>query len=515
MPTLTTLLSTLPAGILLMLGGLPSQTANRHTRRLRSVVVSVAAIQFLCAVAALLLRLPALLQGVSPLTADLAGVGIYLDGFSAVMLSMVAFVGLVVTRFSVRYLDGDPNQGRFFRWMGFTIGSVSLFVISGHLVLLAVAWMLASFGLHQLLVHYGDRRGAQTAAWTKFAVSRLGDGFLVLAIALIYRVSGTLQLSELFTSDLGTSWGLTAACWLFIFAAAVKSAQFPLHAWLPKTLEAPTPVSALMHAGIVNAGGYLVIRLNPILVQTPSALGFLAIAGSVTVGYAGLVMLTQSSIKRSLVYSTIAQMGFMMLQCGIGAFSAAMLHIIAHSLYKAHAFLNSGSVLSEADGRREPAANSLRPLHAGDFVGGFILAGFVVWVSAAAFGIHWANKPGGLVLSFILTLALTGWAWDVFRLNSVRATATGLATMASVGILYMLGYFAVDHLVAAGAAELPPGRLQIIAATDIAVMFLALFAIQRLLGSDKGRELLKPLYIHAVNGFYIEAITQRLLPSRR
>src|SRR5690606_5255778 len=134
--------------------------------------------------------------------------------------------------------------------------------------------------------------------------------------------------------------------WLIICGALLKSAQFPFHTWLPDTMGTPTPVSTLMHAGIINAGGYLVIRLSPLLVENTTAMLFLATIGAVTLASASLVMLTQTSVKRMLAYSTIAQMGFMLLQCGLGAYALAVLHLIAHSLYKAHAFLSSGSTVA-------------------------------------------------------------------------------------------------------------------------------------------------------------------------
>ena len=287
-------------------------------------------------------------------------IGMYFDGATGLMLMLVSFVGLVVCRFSIRYLDGEAMQGRYFRWIGFTVGAVSLMVVAGNLLLFFVAWVATSFGLHQLLLHYGHRVAAHRAAWTKFAISRLGDAFLIGALVLTFNMFGTFELSELFSqvndvvSTSQITGGHAAIGWLLVLGALTKSAQFPFHTWLPDTMETPTPVSALMHAGIVNAGGYLIIRMSPLVALAPSALMTLAVVGAFTACFAGVVMMTQPSIKRALAYSTIAQMGFMMLQCGLGAFAAAMLHILAHSLYKAHAFLSSGSVIAQSDGNGRP-----------------------------------------------------------------------------------------------------------------------------------------------------------------
>ena len=255
----------------------------------------------------------------------------------------------------------NQTQGQYFAWTGFTIGAVSLMVISGNLLMFVVCWVMTSLGLHQLLLHYGHRPAAQRAAWTKFTISRIGDAALLAAIVVIYSEFKTLHFAELFAAVGSSPDAATAATsvagFLLIVGAITKSAQFPFHTWLPQTMETPTPVSALMHAGIVNAGGYLIIRTSPMVSLTPWALSLLAVIGGVTACFAAVVMLTQTSVKKSLAYSTIAQMGFMMLQCGLGAFSAAMLHIVAHSLYKAYAFLSSGNVIEE---QRHAGRESLR-----------------------------------------------------------------------------------------------------------------------------------------------------------
>lgn len=510
-----------PAMTLLLSGILSSRVSKWRIQTIRRTITWVTGLQCGSAVAALLSSLPSLLRGDSPVVFELVPpiASLYVDGFSLLMLNLVSFVGFVVCRFSVRYLDGDPNQGSFFRWLAFTISGVSLFVVSGNLLMLFAAWMLASFGLHHLLVHYSNRPAASRAAWTKFGVSRIGDLLLISAIALIYREFGTFELAKVFAAQQvdaqSGSWSLTAIAWLIMFAAVAKSAQFPFHAWLPNTLEAPTPVSALMHAGIVNAGGYLVIRLSPLLAEVPAALGVLAIIGSVTVGYAGIVMMTQPSIKRALAYSTIAQMGFMMLQCGIGAFSVAMLHILAHSVYKAYAFLNSGSVLTEAEGQRVPQAEGSQPMRGADYAGGFVLAATSVLLSSLLFQIDLLEKSGGLAIGFVLTLAITAWLWDVFRLDSIRATAVGLATAAALAMLYMTGYFVVSQLVAGNVPQIQAGLIQTVATADVFIVFSALFGLKWLLATKRGREILAPLYVHAANGFYIEAFTRRALPFGR
>ena len=395
-----------------------------------------------------------------------------------------------------------------------TIGAVSLLVLSGNLLMFFLAWVMTSFGLHQLLLHYPERTAARRAAWTKFTISRIGDCFLLAAIVMIYREFGTFQFDELFAAAGTTSGdGAAAIAWCLVLGAVTKSAQFPLHTWLPETMETPTPVSALMHAGIVNAGGYLVIRMSPLIVDTAAALTALAIIGTVTVCFAGIVMLTQTSVKRSLAYSTIAQMGFMMLQCGLGAFSAAMLHIIAHSLYKAHAFLASGSVLTEAS-----RSNSSESFDDGYVRWPSLLAAVVCAVASIAtaasiFGVDFAAKSGGVALVFILALALTAWLWDVTKLRSSWAVVSGVAVVPVLALLYVAGFVCVNAVVAGNLPAVSNPWFAAVAFPSVVFAFGALFFAQWLLASERGREWLAPMYVHASNGFYVDVVLRRIFGS--
>jgi NAD(P)H-quinone oxidoreductase subunit 5 len=344
--------------------------------------------------------------------------GVYVDAVSGVMLVLISFIGLIIARYASRYLQGDANQGEFFRWMALTLGATLMLVMACNLVMLTAAWMLISFGLHQLLTYYPERTWGVWAARKKFLISRLGDALLFAALVLTYRCFGTTEYTDIFAAahaiHEGKASGSITADFigiLFVLGAMTKSAQFPFHSWLPDTMETPTPVSALMHAGVINAGGFLVIRLSPLVSLSPSALDLLAILGATTALLGSLVMLTQTSIKRSLAYSTIAQMGFMMLQCGLGAFSAALLHIVAHSAYKAHAFLSCGSVLDAAARTKAPplpSASGSRKLLA--FVAAFALSVCIVALAIQILGSGISAKPGGVLLGFISSC---GKAWPL------------------------------------------------------------------------------------------------------
>ncbi|MFK8111906.1 MAG: proton-conducting transporter membrane subunit [Rubripirellula sp.] len=515
----------MPILCLIALVCVPSRWANGHQGTLRRAVTVAVGLLFLQALAFAVMyavsgggaRAISLLQW--PGESSIA-FGIYYDGATSLMLTLVSFVGFVVSRFSVRYLDGEATQGRYFKWLSFAIGVVSLMVVAGNLLLFFVAWVMTSFGLHHLLLHYRHRPAAHRAAWTKFAISRLGDAFLISAIVLTYKTFGTLDLSELFAQAelLAVTSGATARhaaiAWLLMLGAVTKSAQFPFHTWLPDSMETPTPVSALMHAGIVNAGGYLVIRMSPLVGLGPNALVALAVIGAVTACYAGVVMMTQSSVKRSLAYSTIAQMGFMMLQCGLGAFSAAMLHLLAHSLYKAHAFLGSGNVVTQSlstGGAKSPAPS--RRTNVACMVAAAVATGLAYFSAILTLGIDVSSKPGGTVLAFILCIALTAWGWRLFTLSSRRVAVVGLIGIAGLCLFYLGSYLAIDQLLSDTIPVVHlPATTQFVT-FGIALAFSVMFVLHVVVLKPTRPAWMDSVRVHAANGFYIDAVYHRVFGS--
>ena len=446
--------------------------------------------------------------------------GVHVDTVAVVMMVLVSFIGLIITRFSMRYLRGDPGQGRFFRWLSFTLGSTLLLVMSCNLVMFTAAWMLTSFGLHQLLTHYPERTWAMWAARKKFLISRLGDAALIAALILTYRSFGTTEYTAIFAAadeiHQGTAtggWATSVIGILFALGAVTKSAQVPFHSWLPDTMETPTPVSALMHAGVINAGGFLIIRLSPLVSLSPIALDLLAFIGAVTALLGSVVMLTQTSIKRSLAYSTIAQMGFMMLQCGLGAFSAALLHIVAHSAYKAHSFLCSGSVLDAAARVRLPATSPASAGRNAVALAGAVAIGTAIVIGTfQLMGMDIVTKPGGAVLGLILTLALIQFLWSGLASHPWRVSLRSVAGAALVTATYSVAYLAVDRLVASATSHSTnvPSKLNLLGLGLVALGFVAVFMLQAIVsGPFARRRWVKALYVQAMNGFYID------VPARR
>jgi len=529
------LLLVLPAAMMLAMACLPSGFARKRVVFYRRAVTFVAGLQsaiaLVLAAAFVTGGLPAFHQVLATATGDRAiALTVHYDGVSALMFALVAFVGWVICRYSMRYLDGESTQGRYFRWTSFTIGSVCLMVVSGNLIMFMIAWVMTSSGLHRLLLHYADRPAARRAAWNKFTISRLGDAALLAAIILIYREIHTFDFADLFAAVGAMTEvpvGLSVSGFLLVIGAMTKSAQFPLHTWLPLTMETPTPVSALMHAGIVNAGGFLIIRMSPLVVLTPAAMTLLALVGGITACFAAMIMLTQTSVKKSLAYSTIAQMGFMMLQCGLGAFSAAMLHIVAHSLYKAHAFLSSGSVINERAamnlGQPAPATTGGEPVSRRPAIGaGIIFMGTLLVVllggglgvlGFTAFGSEWSIRPGGLLLGGVLVLALGHWIGQVALRGDGALVRRAVLVSAALCVVYSASYLAVDAIV---AASLPVATAPAWAWVTVGIVWLGfgvLLVIHSSLRSPSNSPLLNRWHIHASNGFYIESTMRRLFGS--
>jgi NAD(P)H-quinone oxidoreductase subunit 5 len=500
LPLLLVAIPVLPllAGLLARMGGAPARTA-------RWVAAAAGVSALLAAVAAL-----ALITG-GPLTVRWTPWGadpdwtlsLRLDAISAVMAVLVSFLGWVVLRFSRNYLAGDAGQSRFFSWMSLTLASVLAVVISNHLLLISASWIMTSLCLHRLLLHYPGRAGAIFSARKKFVVSRLADACLLAAAVLLYRAHGTWELDALFASVAsGKTDGLTVAGFLIVACAALKSAQFPFHSWLPDTMETPTPVSAFMHAGIINAGGFLVVRLSPLLVNAPAALNLLAILGALTAAFGAVVMLAQPSVKRALAYSTIAQMGFMMLQCGLGAYGLALLHIAAHSLYKAHAFLTAGSTI----GAVPRAAIKLKTpaLTLGVLGGALLVVGGATALQAVAPGASLHLGVFALVLALALAYGLAR-AWSIG--GGLR---TGLR-----GVMIAAVIAAASLALHAGASalftELPAVSPSPAVLAAVTAVFVTLFIFQALLWRAAHHDLGRRLYVHALNGFYLGTFANRFL----
>jgi NADH-quinone oxidoreductase subunit L len=276
--------------------------------------------------------------------------GFAADQLSAVMILVVSGVAFLIHVYSIGYMSGDPGYHRFFSYMNLFAGSMLTLVMADNFLLLYLGWEAVGLCSYLLIGFWYERPAAAAAGMKAFVVNRVGDFGFALGVMLIFVTFGTLDFNSVFGAapvllkEGGTTVTLIT---LLLFAGAIgKSAQFPLHVWLPDAMEGPTPVSALIHAAtMVTAGVYLVARASALFVLAPISLTVVAIVGVFTAVFAATIALTQNDIKRVLAYSTISQLGYMFLACGVGAFAAGIFHLMTHAFFKALLFLGAGAVM--------------------------------------------------------------------------------------------------------------------------------------------------------------------------
>ena len=282
-------------------------------------------------------------------------IGFLLDPLSMVMVLVVLFIGFLIHIYSVSYMKEDPGFRRFFVYLNLFIFFMVTLVMADNLVLMFVGWEGVGLCSYLLIGFWHEKKSAADAGRKAFVVNRIGDYGFILGILLMIVTFHTVKFSELSTilmSHHGIPDGaLTMTALLLFIGAMGKSAQFPLHVWLPNAMEGPTPVSALIHAAtMVNAGVYFMCRLSPLLLQAPYILTIIAVVGLITAVYAALSALGQNDIKKVLAYSTISQIGFMFIAVGSGMFTAGMFHLVTHGIFKGLLFLGAGAVMHALHG---------------------------------------------------------------------------------------------------------------------------------------------------------------------
>ena len=517
MPDWSELLVLAAPAAILAAGLLPSALLERAPRRGGRLVRAAALIALAAALLATVAGLvgPASLPPAPSLTTSL----LRADGITLTILPLVALLTAIVATFGGSYLDGERDQGRFFRWLALTAGGFMVVVAAGDMALFAAGIIFTGSGLHRLLTYYGDRLPARMVAHKKLLFSRVADACLVTATLLAASATGSTSFDAIAaaaSSEGGPGPALSVAAWLVAAYAILKSGQFPFHGWLLQVMEAPTPVSALLHAGIVYSGAILVFRTHELLLAEGFALVLLAVVGLMTAVLASLAMLTQTAIKSSLAWSTAGQLGFMLLELGLGLFVLALLHLVAHSLYKAHAFLSSGSIvdLLRAPGAGAPPKGIGTPAWLLT-VAATIAATFGI---AAAWGITLEREPALLALGVILSAAITQF------LLPARAAGLPLPAVVAVGGAVAVAYFGLHSLfsyVFSGTlAPIPEevGPLQQALLVLTAIAFLGLSWLQAVGIHKTAGPRLTRLYVHLYNGLYtdlpVERLVYRVWPAR-
>lgn len=523
-PNFIILMLTSAAPLLLWAIGLFGNVlADKHARHLARLSIGVTGLSFLCAIlAALVYAVDGQARTVTPFSVALPGdtgalaLSIYINTVTMMMLSLVSFVGFVVSRYARNYLQGERHQGRFYIWLNLTLASILTLIVSGNMLMFALAWMSTSLCLHFLLMFYPERAGAILAARKKIIVSRLGEICLLIAVLLIGSTLHTMEFEAVFHAMAVMTGPLPAtlqwASGLIVAAAALKTAQFPLQGWLIQVMEAPTPVSALLHAGIVNGGAFLIIRTSPIMSQAIMASDVLTIIGLTTIAAAGLVMLTQTSVKVFLAWSTTAQMGFMLLECGLGVYSLAMLHLVAHSLYKAHAFLSSGSGVDIFRAPAVHAAQSIPKFWQWIIVLAF--AGLMTVGVGSAFGMDIKTQPALLALGAIITVAITQLLLQSFKTGMGAvfiARAAGASTLVCTAYfsLHSAFHFMLETSLPSVRTINGPGQFALIGL--VMLVFFAILLIQQNLPNLARYPIARRAYVHLYNGLYVDIPFSRLV----
>ncbi|WP_372825778.1 NADH-quinone oxidoreductase subunit L [Polaromonas sp.] len=427
------------------------------------------------------------------------GYGARADGVGALVMLLVAFVGWVIVRYSQTYLQGERREVHYVRWLLATLAAVLVVVATDHLLVLALAWTATSLTLHHLLTFFGDRPAAVVAAHKKFIVARLADICMLSATALLWMAYGTPHIHAMLAQAVGAPLPGTVqfAVLLLACTAVLKCAQLPFHGWLIQVMEAPTPVSALLHAGIVNLGGFVLLRFAPLVSEVPAAQALLVVVGAATAVLAALVMTTRISIKVTLAWSTCAQMGFMLMQCGLGAWDMALLHLLAHSLYKAYAFLGAGGAVRRAQMVQltpQAPAVGLGATLVGAVTGvAMVLAAGALWSLWAP---DLAASPAMWVLAGIVSLALV----PLLRAQSQSASWLALAGGA-LGVA--LAYFGL-HVLLGGWLGVPEAQPRTVLWMGAAIAFLALFALQSAIMLAPRGTLAQRLYPWFYGGLFLD-----------
>lgn len=466
-----------------------------------------------------------------------------IDRLAAVMMVLITGVSLVIHVYSQRYMRDDPDYVKFFGLLSLLTFVLLSLVTSGHLLWLFLGWHAVTWLLKALLTFNAGNAAAYLAGRTTLRVHGIGDAAFLCAIILAYATFGTFDLAEIFEGVGGAAgatvlwedtWfeirAVTLMTLLLVVTIMTKSAQFPFHVWLPGTIEAPTPVSAMLHAGIVNAGGFLVNRLAPLFGMAPTTLYVLFVVGALTALLGAATMLTQSSIKRTLVYSTMGQMGYMVMECGLGAFALAVFHLCAHGLFKATLFLNSGANIHKArtefklpdhHTERDTKEFAFMPWATGLAVT-LVLPLLIVLMAHGLVSIPLFQTQGTTIFLFFAWVTSAQVTFSLYRVDAVaswKVSITMVAALTLIGLTYLWAGEAFTHFLYPN-----PGQVtayfqaaawnQSLFDSFVALSTLVIVSVWAILyGKAHGMRLLLPswldglrdrLYVTLLSGLYVE-----------
>ncbi|MCA0175441.1 MAG: NADH-quinone oxidoreductase subunit L [Proteobacteria bacterium] len=363
-------------------------------------------------------------------------VGFLVDGLTAMMMCVVTFVSLMVHIYTIGYMEEDPGYTRFFSYISLFTFSMLMLVMSNNMLQLFFGWEAVGLVSYLLIGFWFKKPTAIFANMKAFLVNRVGDFGFILGIGLLLAYSGSLNYGEVFAkgSEMaamtfpGTDWGLlTVACVCLFIGAMGKSAQFPLHVWLPDSMEGPTPISALIHAAtMVTAGIFMVARMSPLFELSDAALNFVLVIGAITALFMGFLGIIQNDIKRVVAYSTLSQLGYMTVALGVSAYQVAVFHLMTHAFFKALLFLAAGSVIigmhHDQDIRNMGGLRKYMPitwitslLGSLALIGTPLFSGFYSKDSIIE-AVHFSHLPGAHFAAFAVTAGVFITAFYSFRM---------------------------------------------------------------------------------------------------
>jgi len=363
-------------------------------------------------------------------------IGFMIDGLTALMMTVVTFVSFMVHIYTIGYMADDPGYQRFFSYISLFTFSMLMLVMSNNLLQLFFGWEAVGLVSYLLIGFWYTRPSAVFANMKAFIVNRVGDFGFILGIGLLAAYTGSLNYTEIFAKAPGlaalhfpgTDWMLlTVACIALFIGAMGKSAQFPLHVWLPDSMEGPTPISALIHAAtMVTAGIFMVARMSPLFELSSTALSFILVIGAITALFMGILGVVQTDIKRVIAYSTLSQLGYMTVALGASAYSVAIFHLMTHAFFKALLFLAAGSVIigmhHDQDMRHMGGLRKYMPITWITFlVGGLALSGippFAGFFSKDSIieAVHASDLPGSGFAYFAVVASVFVTALYTFRM---------------------------------------------------------------------------------------------------
>lgn len=417
--------------------------------------------------------------------------GFWIDQLSSLMILIITGVGFLIHLFSVGYMHHDKGVAKYFSYLNFFIFNMLILVLGDSLVTLFVGWEGVGLASYLLIGFWFTDREKAAAGMKAFITNRIGDAAFLIGMFIFFVQYGTLNIQELnglAPTVMESTWlGVATLGTLFLFIGATgKSAQIPLYVWLPDAMAGPTPVSALIHAAtMVTAGVYMIVRLNPLYLAAPNTMMIVAIIGALTVVMAASIGIAQNDIKKVLAYSTVSQLGYMFLACGVGAFTAAFFHLMTHAFFKALMFLGSGSVIhamhEEQDIRKMGALKKYLPWTHLTFVMGWLailgtpgFSGFfskdeILWMSFHSPLGHWSlwalGALGATMTAYYMTRLMCLTFWGKSRvpkdIHPHESPAIMLIPLVILAILSVVGgYVGIPHVIGAILPGHPENILQ-------------------------------------------------------